>query len=119
MKLKTSVFTFEGLIEHIETHFEDEKLQSNYWENKYNVTTLEELLSDSIIIVDGIAFISLQDGLYAVDFETEETPCMQSSIRLFELDSISEVSKEFLKERVEKKQAEMIQLQILLTYFTK
>jgi hypothetical protein len=120
MKLKTSEFTLEGLTEHIQSHFKDESIHSNYWEGKFDLEGLRKLLKDSLVILDQTAYVALQDGLYAINFEVEEIPpAMDSDILLFEVDGFHEVLKTILKDRINQKQSEMITLQLLNTYFVK
>lgn len=112
-QLKPSALTYQDLIEHIESQFNDESIQSNYWENKYNLTGLQKLLEDSIVVVEETAFFLLKDGLCAVDFETQDTPCMQSIIQLYEVEGIYEASKEMIEERIREMQQVIQSLEIL------
>jgi len=114
MKLKTSAFTLQGLINHIETSFTDQSIQSNYWEGKYNLKELEGLLEESLVKIDGTAFVSLEDGLAGIDFEEEDTPNMEDTILLYGIDGIYHVPKEVMKDRIKGKQEELSKLQFLM-----
>lgn len=107
--------TAEELQEKIEKDFEDESIQRNDWECRYNLNILEELLPQSHETVRNTIYLYLQDGLYAVEFQTEETPCMQSDIDLFEIEGIVPVTKDDLGKAIQERELELIRLQFLMT----
>lgn len=107
----------EELISKIESEYRDESIQSNFWENKYDLDILKELLSESLMIIDNVAFMTLNDGLFAVDFKEEDTIDMQSTIQLFEIEDIYSVTKEFVDSCIDRKTEEIAQLQFLSMFF--
>lgn len=107
--------TVEELQGTIENQYEDERLQRNDWECRYNLNILEELLPQSHERIRNTLYLYLQDGLHAVEFTTEETPCMQSDIDLFEIEAIVPVTKEDVGKAIQEREIELIRLQFLLT----
>jgi len=102
--LKNASISYEELVELIEDSWEDESITSNYWENKYKFTKLQNLLPHSVLIIDQVAYVNLLDGLHAVDVEVEESPCTQYDVLLFEVESIRDVRLDELESSIKEKQ---------------
>jgi hypothetical protein len=108
MKVKQSKMSLENLINHFENNIEDESIESNYFENKFNIVKLQQVLKDACVLLDHLAFFHLTDGWFQVELECEKLPPVEDEdIFLFELDNITEFSKEQFLQFVSDKEVEL------------
>lgn len=108
--LKKHELNAEELVDVIERDYEDESVQSNYWENLYNLDHLKELLGESMIVIGNMAFLHLKDGFYEVNFRTEESPMLEV-VQLFSLEDLLRTSMKTIKNEIEQRQREISQLE--------
>jgi hypothetical protein len=96
--MKQSNMTVEELTNHFEEKIEDANIHSNYFENKYEMTKLQNVLKDSCIIIDEVAICHLKDGWFQVELECEKIPPVEDEeFYLFELEFVEFSKKQLLQ----------------------
>lgn len=107
--------TLEELLFRIEQDFDNEGLQSNQWEDKYDLNLLKTFLGKSFIQIGNLVYIQMEDSLYQVNYRTYEAiDSPFETIDLFELDDFNKVNKDMVKEQIKNKLNELKQLGKLL-----
>ena len=111
MKVKQTNMTLEELTNYFEEKIEDASIHSNYFENKYELTQLQNVLKDSCVVVDDVAICHLKDGWFQVELECEKLPPVEDEdIYLFELDNFGVFSKEQLLQDISDREAGLEQI---------